>query len=389
MAEKEFETRIRQAKAALESYSAGQEEIARLYAQARENAASNYQAEQQALQRQNAADRNRAATEMLRTERNLDQKLASRGLSFSGENAQTALDLALSLRGQLADIDEQTKTQQAKLQSEAADRDLQLRLQEAQQRSTAAEKTASMQGDLASLLAQQAQQTGQNTGSGSNSGSGDATDGPNSGTASGDDANLPPIVKKAMEIVEKIRESILKKTEDSNDGITPTVKARDLAKQLVAAAGSGGKISGYAQQAATKLLLEQLLADNKLEKSYYDELMLNLQSLGYRPNYVQEMDEATGPLRKEAAEMFKEASEKYERVYSAAGYTRVESRELARSRARFEQLLFLYENSKSKEIFTEAVRGLGLSSCLDDFYARLAEENAGSDQKYTLGSATK
>ncbi|MBQ3154140.1 MAG: hypothetical protein IJB88_02805, partial [Clostridia bacterium] len=101
MAEKDYDTWLAGAKAALDGYSAEQKAIAALYEQAKQNAANAYDAKQKQLASQTVQSKNRAAIDTKRTERNIGQTLASRGLAFSGENAQTHLDLNLSLQNRL------------------------------------------------------------------------------------------------------------------------------------------------------------------------------------------------------------------------------------------------------------------------------------------------
>ena len=85
MAEKDYDKWLAEAKAALDGYSAEQAAIEGLYERAKQNAAASYDAQQKQLERQTAQSKNQAATEIKKTERNIGQTLASRGLAFSGE----------------------------------------------------------------------------------------------------------------------------------------------------------------------------------------------------------------------------------------------------------------------------------------------------------------
>ena len=113
MKEKEYKTWLEEAKAALDAYSAEQTEIAKLYEQAKAEAETAHKAQKEQLAKDTKASKNQAVVDTMKTERDLDRTLASRGLAFSGENAQTSLDLALDLRGRLAELEDEAAEKQA------------------------------------------------------------------------------------------------------------------------------------------------------------------------------------------------------------------------------------------------------------------------------------
>ncbi len=402
MAEKDYKKQIAAAQAALEQYSAQQREIEKLYEQARKNASDAYDGQKQKLAEEADRKTNQAAVDMLRTERNIDRTLASRGLAFSGENAQTRLDLTLALRNQIDEIESDQREADAALERERNAKLTDLDLKYADQKKDGAEKLASLHADLASgiaardnALAQSASQS-----AASNGHAGDKTQSATQGATQGvaqNGSNLEkwlsehepskekdPILyafwKSARRYLEKRNASLTKYTD-------PEVSARDLAKQFVQAAGKNGKIYGYEQQRRLAAMLKEMKKSYRLSEEYERQLMLNLQSLGYSPEYVQRMDSQTERLRKKAAELYEICYRRYLNVYSYAGVGKEEGALLAEKAALFEEFAYLYANSESSEQFEAAVTVLGLSDGLSDFYRQVEEKNKQEDgKKYRLGS---
>lgn len=388
MAEKEYEAKIAEAKAALQSYSAEQEAITRLYEQARQQAQERYEARSKQLNQQLASDRNRAAVDMMRTEKNLNQALASRGLAFSGENAQTKLDLSLALRGQLADLDRETGTQQAELAEKHADTQTDLAFEHAKSRAQGAKTVAELQGNLAALMQQSA---GQNS-TGQTGGTGDGATGQASNTML-EKADKTVIGDREFQqnFVQRLRQSLLEQERKKAQAITvsPTVSAQQLAKQLVTAVSSTGRIYGYTQQSRVAELLEELNRDTPLEDGYYREVLLNLRSLGYRPDYAGELQEETQAMRSRAEALYDAYRTRYRNLYQQLGYSEEDGDRRASREARFEQLAYVYANSESKAKFEELVQLMGLQRELDGFYAEVEKRNEEQAGRYTIGSALR
>lgn len=381
-----YEEAIARAKSALESYSAETEALARLYETAKQNAQTAYEAQKLQTAEQAKEARRMADVDMQRTERNLDQRLAARGLAFSGENAQTRLDLLLALRNQLSGIDSDERAQYASLDQSLADRQHELDLAYLSSRADAAKQLASLNADLASAEANKASaeeaakaaaaaaaskpaeknetaskpQNAHHTvqkgdganGSGTNGGNGSGTNGGNGG-----DAN----------------------------GVTPSISAQNLAKQMVTAVGSNGRISTATQQANMAALLESLLATTTLDSAYYEELMLNLRSLGFRPDYAEQSAESGEQLQKTAVDYYDQRYKRYFGVYHNAGYSVTEADRRASEQARYEQLRYLYTHSLSEDQFDAIVDTLSLGNYVDGFYTRLARQ----DKNLRLGSEAR
>ncbi len=392
MAEKDYSALIAEAKAALDGYSAEQEAIARLYEQAKQNAQAAYDAQKQQLAQKTDADRNQAAVDMLRTEKNLDQTLASRGLAFSGENAQTRLDLSLALQGQLADIENSSREQEAAWDRESAEKLNGLDLEYAKYRADGAAKKASLQADLAGVQAQQeaAQAAAKQVSDASQAGDGKDVE----TETQKPEVELPfhanSTILKLLE--QKYKDAVNKasgteQAASAEGGMTPSVSARDLAKQMVSAVGGSGRVSGYTQQSKMKQLLETVQQENQLDSAYYRELLLNLQSMGYQADYAEQLDVGAEALQETASEMFGTFYSRYYSAYRNAGYDVEESDRLAGEAALFEQMAYLYANSESKDLFERAVIGLGLSGNLESFYEKIAEKNQEHAGSYALGSA--
>ena len=144
MKEKDYNTWLQEAKDALDGYSAYQAEMAEYYRKAQENAKAEYLAEKEQLKKDTAHSQNQAVVDTMKTERDLDRTLASRGLAFSGENAQTNLDLNLDLRGRLADLETAAAEQDAALDADYRRLSNELSLAHAQSKASAAEKEADL-----------------------------------------------------------------------------------------------------------------------------------------------------------------------------------------------------------------------------------------------------
>lgn len=111
--------------------------------------------------------------------------------------------------------------------------------------------------------------------------------------------------------------------------------------------------------------------------------MLNLRSLGYRPDYREDVAYGMEDLQNRSVEARDGYYERYYRLYRSAGYEPEESDRLAAEQALFLQFVFLYRNSRSKEMFETAMSGLGYRKELDDFYGVISKD----PDKYGLGSS--
>ena len=370
MKEKDYNTWLQEAKDALDGYSAYQAEMAEYYRKAQENAKAEYLAEKEQLKKDTAHSQNQAVVDTMKTERDLDRTLASRGLAFSGENAQTNLDLTLDLRGRLADLETAAAEQDEKLNADYKRLSNELSLAHAQSKASAAEKEADLKMDIASAL-QKAEAAEEEA----------AAKEP-----AEEDSSLPDMTGKSFfERVKLLgqyaKEQMAAKQEASK--YTPEISAKELAKQLVSAAGEEGVIGSIAHQEKLEALLGRLTEEHDLSDAYLQELMLNLRSLGYRPDYRE--DEAYGleDLQNRSAEAYQSYYDRYYRLYRSSGYSASESDELAGPKALFMQFVYLYANSKNREVFESAMKGLGYRNELEAFYKQIESD----PNRYGLGSA--
>lgn len=388
-----YDEAIARAKAALESYSSEAEQLARLYEAAKQNAQNAYQTQKEQTSAQAEESRRKAGIEMQRTERNLDQRLASRGLSLSGENAQTRLDLLVALRNQLSGIDSDEREQLAALDQSLADRQSELDMAYADSRADSAKQLASLNADLASAEANKAAAeaaakaaAAAASSKGNGSGKGDGSDGDSDGKP--DLKSLVEAPLQAGKLFNSLSKSLMNRfggiidTGKKGEPVVPQVNARTLANQLVKAAGSSGKISGSRQQASLASLLDALLSSVNLDRDYYDELMLNLRSLGYRPDYAQTVDENTAKLQSDARDVYETMYSRYYNLHRNVGEEDGDAARMAEQEARYRQLRYLYTHSTDEDEFDYAVESLKLNSYLNTFYNRLAKEKL----KVKLGS---
>ena len=395
-----YEEAIARAKAALESYSSVSEELARLYENAKQNARTAYEAQKEQTSAQAAEARRQADVNMQRTERNLDQRLASRGLSLSGENAQTRLDLLVAMRNQLAGIDSDEREQLASLDQALADRTHELDMAYAGSRADSAKQLASLNADLAAAEANKAAAEAASQAAAkaaSQAALQAAAKAPSGSQGSGSDsseAKVKDLLKGPLQLGETFKsmsKNLMKKFQglpvdfDGKGGkgtVVPEVSARNLAAQLVKAAGSSGKISGSRQQASLSSLLNALMDSVDLDRDYYDELMLNLRSLGYRPDYAQSAEEEALKLQGASRDVYDTMYRRYFNIYRNAGYLEGDAGRKAEKEARYRQIHYLYTHSYDKDEFDYATDTLGLNGYLNEFYDRISEEKP----KVKLGS---
>lgn len=374
MKETEYNSWLEEAKTALDTFSAGQEELAKLYQQAMANAKTEHEAQKEQLAKDTVASKNQAVVDNAKTERDLDRTLASRGLSFSGENAQTGLDLALDLRSRLAELDDKEDRLSAELDGKHNDTQTKLAMEYAEKRSAGAEKLADMMLGMAAVSPEAPSENGP------------ATPETTPGADNSYGIPMPDLtglsfsarVKAMTEYAAKVQAA-----KELAEKFTPTVSAKELAKQLVSVAGENGIVGSIAQQETLETMLSKLLEAHDLSPTYLEELMLNLRSLGYRPDYREDVAYGMEDLQNRSVEARDSYYERYYRLYRSAGYEPEESDRLAAEQALFLQFVFLYRNSRSKEMFETAMSGLGYRKELDDFYWAISKD----PDKYGLGSS--
>ncbi len=407
----QYEEAIARAKAALESYSAEAEELAKLYETARQNAQAQYEAQKRESASQAAEQKRQAGIEMRRAERNYDQRLASRGLSLSGENAQTSLDLLVALRNQLAGIDSDLRSRDASLDVDLANKQHELDLSYAKQRADNAEKRADLASELASAEANQAaakaaQEAAAAAAKAASTGKGGSSAGKGSATGSEEETGKGLsdfLAEKGLsgaaadpkgfgQTLGRAAGNTVGSLSGKNataDGvlfgsaIDPEIKAASLAKQLVSSAGGSGKGLTLRQQAAVKELLDNVLANYRLSDAYETELLFNLRSMGYDPATAATADSVTEELRRQAEKTYNVSYRAAYNLYNHSGYTGEDVAARAQRSARNTQLRYLYEHSRDEDQFEYVAGVLGLSSLLNSFYRQAASNGL------QLGSALK
>ncbi len=395
----QYDEAIARAKAALESYSAEAEELAKLYETARRNAQAQYEAQKKESAAQAAEQKRQAGIETRLTERNYEQRLASRGLALSGENAQTSLDLLVALRNQLAGIDSDRQSRDAALDVDLANRQHELDLSYAKQRADSAEKRADLASELASaeanresaIAAQKAADAAAKAASGSKEeaetgkGLADFLAEKGLSAAAADPKGFGQTLGRATGNTV----GSLSGKSASADGVLfgkgydPEVKAATLAKQIVSSAGGNGKGLTLPQQSAVKELLDKVLANYRLSDDYETELLFNLQSMGYDPETAATADRVTADLREKAEHAYEVCYRTAYSLYRHSGYSGEEVAARAERTARDNQLRYLYEHSLDEGQFEFVAGELGLSDALEAFYRQAKK------QGLRLGSARK
>ncbi len=345
MAEQDYKTRINEAKAALAEYSDRTEQLMKLYDRAIKNADDAYKAESERIAAQAKKDKNAAATDTLRLEKNLDQKLASRGLAFSGENAQTALDLSLLLQNRLADIDADALDRQADLALQTADTKASLEEKKLAAGAGQAEKKTELVSKLAGLEKEAPGETGIG--------------------AIGEGGSVSPL-KVADGIASEIYDAA--QTVKQKRYLTPAVSAANLAKQMVNTISGKDHIYGDKQQMGIASLLEQMQAEGELEPSYLKQLLLNLQSLGYEYESGSETASKESHLKNNATDVYFRNYNRYYKVYSLADQPADEAAKNAKKDATLAELKYLYDHTFNNDQFHKIVSEMDLTDSLGLFY---------------------
>ena len=107
--------------------------------------------------------------------------------------------------------------------------------------------------------------------------------------------------------------------------------------------------------------------------------------MGYNPAYKTDFTREIKALQEESVSAFDMYYDRYFDIYYYAGYSVNESDSMASEKARFLQMVFLYRNSMTVEMFEAAVRDMGFGSKLNAFYDEIAKE----PDNYVLGSEAK
>ena len=368
MEDKDYKAWLDESKSELDAYSASREEIDKLYGQAIADAEAAHAEDKQRLEKESFRKKNNAATDNMRAGRNLKQSLASRGLAFSGENAQTDVDLTLALQNRMGEIDSETLAQAQTLERKHGETVADLKRDRAQHRSEVSLTLAKLKAELAKAEQNKAQQDSD----------------PSAGTASSAPVGVPgSLTENAASMLGQMQNKI--KDVIKEQTITPSITPKELAKQLIKAAGGSGSISGFGQQQAMETLLETLNGTYLLDGDYRKQLMLNLQSMGYNPQYKTAYTEEIKTLKVDAVKTFDLYYDRYFDIYYYAGYSVNESDSMAYEMAQFLQLAYMYRHSYTKEMFEIAVREMGYGSKLKSFYEEIAKE----PDSYVLGSEAK
>ena len=347
MAEQDYKKRIEDAKAALAGYSETEKQLRALYDQAIKNADAAYAAERERVEAQAKKDKTAAAVETKRLEKNLDQTLASRGLAFSGENAQTALDLSLLLQNRLADIDADAEDKQTALAIENAGTKAELEEKKLSAEAAQAAKKTELAAKLAGLesVSEPAQEISAVTADGKPDPVG----------------TMQAIAGKIYDSAQKVKESHY---------VTPAISAVNLAKQMVKTVSGESVISGEKQQMGITNLLAKMQEEGELEPSYLKQLLLNLQSFGYatESGKAAESDEKT--LKNNAADEYFRNYNRFYRVYSLAELPADEIVKRAKEDATLAELQYLYDHTANNDQFRKIVEEMELTDRLESFYQK-------------------
>ena len=225
-------------RSALAGYSADEEKIKELYAKARERLEAERVRAEKEIAAEAKAKRDAAAADALYSERNVDNALAARGLSFSGEAAQAKINSALGLNGRLKAIDEESAKAEAEANGEYSNDLHENDLDEIEKLLALRQKKASLRADFANAAAKAKSQ--------------------------GDKAD---------------------EESEEEEKFTPPMTAGALAGKIIKSAGSEtGMIANRTQNEKAKKILDSFAKRYDLSDEYYQALLFALEANGYAPD---------------------------------------------------------------------------------------------------------
>jgi len=342
----DYDAIINETKKMLENYSSVNDELEELYRRAKEKNTLSYEDAKKSLDRQYKEDRNAAVTKGLMDEKDMQQFLAARGLAASGESVQAKIDSGLSVNNALAALsgenlralsalEQDRLSTESKLDTELAGKKLE------QER---------WEHELAARLVQLEQSEAASTKS-STSGSGNTPD---------ESSN---------------------RTENS---FVPQISAKEMAKNIISAYSSGGRIYSNLQKSQISLYLNDLEKKEGADPAYIKELLVNLKAAGYTEIPVSAAEATVAANQGES--YYKRVYQKLFDIYHKGNNTLEQAKKLAVNKAKILLIGFLYERCSSISSFEKACGMAGISQEELNEYYRQTDNINENGNKLSLGS---
>lgn len=323
---------LKSLKQALENYSDEEKKISALYAKARGEQAARYAESLDAIDAERIKKRNSAAADAMAAERNLNNYIAARGLGFSGEAAQAKINSQISLNNRLGALDSENSAAKKALTSEYGDKLGEIDKAEIKSVSDINERRNSLLSDIAALERKEAQSAG-----------------------------LPD-------------------GKSDNGGSEPPYTAKELAKQIISAAGGEGKADPSEQNAKVKEILDGIKSRFALDESYLNDLEFALAASGYYDPGEGERKADSGSAIKDlianAKAAIQSAYKRYSSMMKELGIDGKAAAEKAKEIAQKTEMALLYQNAESNSQFRKACVEIGIpQSRITEFIIKNTAKN--------------
>lgn len=316
---------ILEVKNALGSYSNVTAELEALYKKAKENNISSFENAKKELSTQYAEDKNAAVTKGKLDEKDMNQFLASRGLSTSGESVQAKIDSNISINNSLSSLAKVNASSLSALEQEKHDKENELDTE-------LNEKKLNLEQWKAELTAQFTETKSSSSGS--------------------------------------IDNSSPEEEKPTTETYIPETSAKELAKSILATYAADGKITTTLQKSYVKQYLNTLSKKEGVDTDYLKELIINLKAAGYT-DITDSSSEAT-IAAENGAIYYKTAYEQLYGILMKGNRSTTAAEELAVKQARVLMLDYVYKRCATLQTFEKACAKMQITdSELDEYYTRL------------------
>lgn len=353
-------------KAALNSYSAEEEKLSRLYSDAIQNAEKAYKEALKQSDEQYKRDRNTVYADNAQAERNYMNTIAARGLGFSGEATQAKLNSNITLANRLSALEREKYRNDITLDQELETNRTNLSLEEAEKLKDLIDGRNGMQFDIASLELEKEQNDAQlqaekeanaaklqaekemlqmelDAKYGGTSG-GNGSSGGNGGNGGGSGAEAETEAEE----------------ESTANGFVPNITAKELAKQLINTATEG---SNYVNSEKHKYLVNKYLLELNenygIDRDYLDDLLFMLRVYGYEESSIPQM--RIDVITYDAIAYYYDACDEYYDKYTVAGMKESRAKAESRKIAANKQIDYIYKQCRNILEFEQCCKAVGIS----------------------------
>lgn len=352
---------INQLREALNSYSEDEARIADLYQTALDNAHKEYHNAYKILEYNYGMERNQAYSDNARNDRSYNQLLASRGLGFSGEAAQSKLNSNILLTNRLTDIGlERRKSANelaknyndnlVKLKTEQADRLYELYNSKNKTEMDIAALELESENNKAKLDAEKKLQDAKLKAEkemfyAELNAKYNATQGGSSSSNSGSSGN------SSQKPSDKTEETGFSK-------YIPNISTESLAKQLVSSATKGEEygIKSYNAIYTLNKFLVNLYDNYKVDQDYFDELIFMLSVNGFdAPSYPEMRVQV---ISHEGQQNYNEVLESVYEKFLVSGMSEAGAEAAAKSSAMDKTMLYMYRESANLNEFYKCCKAM-------------------------------